>query len=171
MNYIIDEEKSKAIFIAYAPMHKFKGWVAKGLKGILELDTENFSIENIVASAQTQFFDTGDADKNKAMVDYFDLSTNSETSFTMTGLQGIQSVADDKYRAKILGILDFAGIRRQLPVTCVIQKQDTRIIFDISLKWSFKAYGLKRPQLLFLTVRDIVDINAHLEFVPEQEDK
>jgi hypothetical protein len=65
----------------------------------------------------------------------------------------------------VLGILELSGIRRQLPIVCMVTKNDEMMIIDLQFKWSFKAYGMKAPRLLFMTVRDIVDIKAHLEFI------
>lgn len=170
MNYLLDEKNSKSSFIAYAPMHKFKGWVENGFAGTLEVDNQDFTIKNIMASAQTNKFDTGDMTRNKAMNDFFELKVNTETSFTMTGLKALKPLGKDKYKATLIGILDFAGIKRQLPIVCNVQNKGERVVFDIAVKWSFKAYGIKAPTLLFLTVRDIVDITAHLEFVATEEE-
>ena len=56
--------------------------------------------------------------------------------------------------------------RRQLPVSFIITRGNSGFSIDLDFKWSFKAYGLKAPRLLFLTVRDIVDISGNGEFVP-----
>lgn len=168
MIYTLDEQASKANFIAYAPMHKFKGWVKEGLKGAIDIDLSANILTNIEAVAKTEAFDTGDVERNKAMEDYFSLQDHLETSFVMTECKSFKKRGGNAYQLTVLGILDFAGIRRQLPISCNVKEgDDGRIIFDLAFKWSFKAYGLKVPRLLFLTVRDIVDINAHLEFVPE----
>ncbi len=58
------------------------------------------------------------------------------------------------------------GQRRQLPVEFVIIRNGHGFSIDLAYKWSFKAYGLKAPRLLFLTVRDIVDISGKGEFAP-----
>ncbi|PHR27241.1 MAG: hypothetical protein COA36_09645 [Desulfotalea sp.] len=170
MNYILDEKNSKSSFIAYAPMHKFKGWADGGLTGTVDVDTDDFTISKFLVAAETGRFDTGDPGRNKAMMEFFDLKKHSETSFTLTELKSIKSTGNNKYQATLVGILDFAGIRRQLPIVCNIVNGTERIVFDMGVKWSFKAYGIKAPQLLFLTVRDIVDITAHLEFIPVQGD-
>lgn len=150
-------------------MHAFKGWVEKGLAGVLEFDREAETISAITATAESDRFETGDAERNKAMEEFFDLKAHPETSFILTECRDFKVITEKRYQATIIGILEFAGIRRQLPIACSIAEQGNRILFDISLKWSFKAFGLKSPRLLFLTVRDIVNINAHLEFVSNQE--
>lgn len=169
MEYILDAQKSTAAFVAYAPMHSFKGWVEKGgLKGRLAFDPEKGVLKAIEAAADTGSFETGDADRNKAMDDFFHLKDHPETSFLMTEVKSQKAGAGGKQTVSLVGILEFAGIRRQLPINCTIMVNDGTISFDLTFKWSFKAFGLKAPRLLFLTVRDIVDIKAHLEFTKDE---
>ncbi|PIE65364.1 MAG: hypothetical protein CSA26_03305 [Desulfobacterales bacterium] len=168
MKYCLTE-KCRVDFVAYAPMHTFKGWTTKGLSGFVDVDFSKKRLHHIEAVSLTEFFDTGYDDRNKAMVDFFDLKRNSESSFTMTECREFSDAGKSVYKVVVLGILDFAGIRRQLPLTCYLKDNGDMITLDISFKWSFKAYGIKAPRLLFLTVRDIVDISARLEFKKEEE--
>lgn len=167
MEYILNEKDSRANFIAYAPMHKFAGWVKEGLQGSVDVDLDNLQLLNIEAVARTSKFDTGDTERNKAMDDYFSLPDHPETSFVMTECKSFKKKSSGVYSLTVLGILTFAGIRRQLPINCIMKKVDDKVILDLAFKWSFKAYGMKVPRLLFLTVKDIVDIDAHLEFTQE----
>lgn len=170
MKYLLTDSTSRVDFIAYAPMHKFTGWAKEGLTGSMEIDFDSLSLANIQAVVKTCFFDTGDDSKNKAMVEYFSLDQYPEASFIMTECQKFSKVGDSLYQFTILGILEFSGIRRQLPITCTLSRGDRQLQLDLQFKWSFKAYGLKPPTLLFLKVRDIVDIKAHLEFTLENAD-
>ncbi len=155
-------DKSRVDFVAYAPMHTFKGWAVEGLSGYFDVDFDNLTINHIEALALNQYFDTGYDDRNKAMVDFFKFDTNKESSFVMTECREFKKVGDQKYQITVLGILDFVGIRRQLPITLVLTKDDGNLYVSLKFKWSFKAYGIKAPRLLFLTVRDVVDISADL---------
>lgn len=133
----------------------------------MDIDLDNLNLADIQAVVKTAFFDTGDDSKNKAMVDYFSLDKHPDASFNMTECKELSKVKDNIYQLTILGILEFSGIRRQLPITCTLNRAEGHIQLDLQFKWSFKAYGLKPPTLLFLKVRDIVDIKAHLEFTAE----
>jgi len=163
MKYTVTD-KSRVDFTAQAPMHTFKGWAAKGLKGVIEIDFDTLGLQHIQVAVDANCFDTGDADKNKAMKDFFALDSHPEASFVLTECQEFCKMADDNYKMTVLGILELAGIRRQLPITCKLTKNNEQILIDLQFKWSFKAYGMKAPRLLFMTVRDIVDIEAHLVF-------
>jgi polyisoprenoid-binding protein YceI len=164
MKFLLNEEASRVDFIAYAPMHKFKGWATKKLTGSLEIDFDNLNLANIQAMVETSCLDTGDDSKNKAMVEYFSLDKHPQASFIMTECKEFSKEKDNLYKITVLGILGFAGIRRQLPITCTLNHTDKQLSLDLQFKWSFKAYGIAPPTLLFLKVRDIVDIKARLFF-------
>lgn len=155
---------SRVAFTAYAPMHAFKGWAAEGLHGSLKIEFDNLEIRNIVVISEISCFDTGDPERNRAMNNFFSLEKHPEASFVMTECREFCRLDNGRYRITVQGVLELAGIRRQLPITFMIQPDEAQIQLDLEFKWSFKAYGLKAPRLLFLTVRDIVDIKAHLEF-------
>ena len=166
MNYLLTRN-SRADFIAYAPMHSFQGWAVHSLQGSLEIDFDVLSVRHIKVTLETSHLDTGDADRNRAMQDYFNLARNPEAGFVMTECREFCRLKNADYRIIVLGILDFAGIRRQLPITCMLGREEEKVTMDLQFKWSFRAYGLKVPRLLFLAVRDIVDIKAHLEFIQD----
>ena len=164
MNYTLSTEKSRVDFTAQAPMHTFKGWAVEALQGDIEIDFDALTVQKIQATVDAGCFDTGDAGKNKAMVDFFVLEKYPEASFVMTECTEFIQTTANNYKMTVLGILELSGIRRQMPITCMVKKNEGQIEIDLQFKWSFKAYGMKAPRLLFLTVRDIVDIKAHLEF-------
>jgi len=163
MKYKITDN-SRVDFTAQAPMHTFRGWAAEGLKGGIDIDFDSLKLQHIEVSVDVNCFDTGDVGKNKAMKEFFLFDSYPEASFLMTECREFSRVAENSYKMTVLGILEFVGIRRQLPITCMVTKNDAQITIDLQFKWSFKAYGMKAPRLLFMTVRDIVDIKAHLEF-------
>ncbi len=167
MKYIIEPEKSRASFVAYAPMHKFKGWTTNSIVGQVEVDADSGEIRSFTARAATMEFETGDNSRNKAMQDYFSFTKYPETSFHTTAPVTLKK-RGNKWQGEIIGILELAGVRRQLPVNCIFYMEDELPVFEFSLKWSFTAFGMKVPRLLFLTVRDIVDISAVLRCSKEE---
>jgi len=152
-------------------MHTFKGWAIRGLRGKINIDFEQLSLHHAQVTLETRYLDTGDDDKNRAMRNFFKLDQHPETGFVMTECRELCQLKNNKYKMTVLGILDFVSIRRQLPITAMLTVQKEKIIMDLHFKWSFKAYGLKPPRLLFMTVRDIVDIKAHLEFIQDNTEE
>lgn len=167
MNYRITDN-SRVDFTAYAPFHTFGGWVKDGLHGEIAIDFDSREISSLSVSAQTSCFETGELDRNKAMVDFFSLEDYPETSFTMIEVGDFSLIEANTYSVTVTGALHFAGSKRKLPIRCILKREEERLWVDLKFKWSFKAFGFKAPKLLFLTVRDIVDISAVLEFSPNK---
>ncbi len=167
MRYTIEPERSRASFVAYAPMHKFKGWTTNSIIGQVEADAASGEIRSFLAKAATMEFETGDSSRNKAMRDYFSFTRYPETSFHTTAPVTLKK-RGNKWQGEITGILELAGVCRQLPVNCILYMEEGLPVFEFFLKWSFAAFGMKVPRLLFLTVRDIVDISAVLRCSKEE---
>nr|WP_321400894.1 hypothetical protein [uncultured Desulfobacter sp.] len=153
-------------FTAYAPLHTFKGWTRQGVEAQMGIDFEAKSISYARASAKTVFFDTGFKDRNKAMADYMQIREYPESSIELSEVKKFNRLDDSRYQINALAVLEFMGQRRQLPVDFSIVRDDHGFSIDLDYKWSFKAYGLKAPRLLFLAVRDIVDISGKGKFIP-----
>ncbi len=167
MRYRIDPEKSRASFVAYAPMHKFKGWTTNSIVGQAEVNADSGEITNFIARAATMEFETGDTSRNKAMQQHFSFARYPATSFHTTAPVALKK-RGNKWQGEITGLLELAGVRRQLPVNCILYMEEGLPVFEFSLKWSFTAFGMKVPRLLSLTVRDIVDISAVLRCSQEE---
>lgn len=153
-------------FIAYAPLHTFKGWTCKEVEAQISIDFDAQTIAFARARAKTRCFDTGHADRNKAMADYMKIDQHPEATIELTEVKSFTRMDDTRYKADVLVVLAFMGQVRQLPLNFIITRSADARGFSIALdfKWSFKAFGLKAPSLLFLTVRDIVDISGKGEF-------
>ncbi len=147
-------------FTAYAPLHTFKGWTNKGVEACMDIDFENLTIVRAKAVAQVSCFDTGDKLKNLAMMEYIRWKKIPEASVEMTEVNEFTAIDESRYKVSIRAVLEFMGIQRNLPLSFTITRKNEGIKVDIVFQWSFKAYGLKAPQLLFLKVRDIVDIKG-----------
>lgn len=160
-------EQCRVGFVAHAPLHSFKGWAAGKLAGGMDIDLDLLQLLHLKAVVPTSRFETGDRERTKAMRDYFALEKHPETSFTMTECRAFTQSRPGCWHITVQGILAFAGVYRQLPIGCLINHIGDNLAMDLKFKWSFKAYGMKAPRLLFLTVSDIVDISAHLELKPQ----
>ncbi len=133
----------------------------------MDIDFENLTIVRAKAVAQVSCFDTGDKLKNLAMMEYIRWKKIPEASVEMTQMEEFTPIDESRYKVSIQAVLTFMGIQRTIPLTFSIVRKDEGIKVDLVFKWSFKAYGLKAPQLLFLKVRDIVDIKGTGFLQPE----
>jgi len=163
MKYTLSEN-FRVDFIAHAPMHTFKGWTFKGIDAEMEVDFDALELSGIHATAETCFFDTGNEDRNQAMKAYMSSDRFPKALVETAQSTQFEKLDEEMYKISPLIILEFMGIRKQMPVTFIAVREKNKIKIDVELKWSFKAYGLKAPRLLFLTVRDIVEIKGSGEF-------
>ena len=148
-------------FTAYAPMHTFKGHTEEAVEAELEIDFNARTLTSARARADVRKFTTLDPERDRAMQNYMDPDANPEAAIEMTRMEVFEQIDESHYRIQCLAILSFMGIRRQMPVSfSLVRGEDSGFTIDMAFKWSFKAYGLKAPRLLFLTVRDIVDIRG-----------
>ncbi len=163
-------ESYRVEFTAYAPLHTFKGWTVEGVTAAMGIDFEARTITFAHATAKTKYFDTGFDDRNKAMQEFMKIDSLPEASIEMTELTSFTPVDKNRFKISVLAVLEFMGERRQLPIHFTATLTDTdELTIELDFKWSFKAFGIKAPRLLFLTVRDIVDISGHGTFVPATE--
>ena len=167
MKYVLTDN-SRVDFVAHAPLHAFKGWAIGGLQAEAEIDVDQGTLQCLRAEVETRCFDTADRERTRAMSRYFALPDHPRAGFSLSECREFRYLGGNRWRTAMLGVLDFVDIRRQLPLTGLLQMANGRLLWDLQCKWSFKAYGLKAPRMLFLAVRDIVDIAAHLEFIPQE---
>lgn len=62
------------------------------------------------------------------------------------------------------GILDFHGIKRPLSIQAEITKTKQKINFKGSSSFLMSNYNVKPPKMLFLTVRDQIDLDIDVTF-------
>ncbi|MBM9612829.1 YceI family protein [Desulfobulbus rhabdoformis] len=168
MKYVLTD-RSRVNFVAHAPLHKFKGWAEEGLSGGLDIDLEHGMVSSLHAEVETRCFQTPDQERTRAMSQFFNLSEHPYATFKIGQQISLRPAGKDCWSTKMPGILSFVDIHRLLPVIGKLRLENERLIWELQCKWSFKAYGLKAPRLLMLTVRDIVDISARLEFIYQEE--
>jgi len=153
-------------------MHTFKGHTTEDVEAEIEIDFNALTLDSARARADVRKFTTLDADRDKAMQAFMDPDANPEAAIEMTKVEAFEQIDDRHYRIQCLAILTFMGIRRQMPVAFSLCRDgNSGFTIDVTFKWSFQAYGLKAPRLLFLTVRDIVEIRGDGGFELVQEGK
>nr|WP_320012568.1 YceI family protein [uncultured Desulfobulbus sp.] len=168
MKYVLTDN-SRVNFVAHAPLHRFKGWAEKGVQGGLEIDLAGGVVRSLHAEVETSCLQTPDQERTQAMRQFFNFADHPYATFKLAQEAALRPVGTDRWNTQMPGILSFVDIHRQLPVKGMLRRENERLIWELQCKWSFKAYGLKAPRLLMLTVRDIVDISARLEFIPKYD--
>ena len=140
------------------------------MEGLIEIDFSSQTIVRARAEALTACFDTGDPERNRAMADYMQVTTYPRASIEMTACRELVRLDDTRFRAAVTAELNFVGKRQYLPLTFYINMSQASFEVEMDFRWSFKDHGLKAPSLLFLKVRDHVDIRGKGVFVPGPAD-
>jgi len=158
------KEDSKVDFLAYAPLHKFRGNIEEGFSGSIEIDFEKKEITEIDIVVETKFFKTGDFLKDKEMHKYISSKKIKTASFKLKKFKKMKKLKKENYQIELIGVLKFMDIERDLDLKFTIEKKEDSIETVFKFVWSFKNYGLEPPHLLFIKVKDKVDITAILSF-------
>ena len=115
MKYVL-ADNSRVDFLAHAPLHGFKGWAFNGLRAEAEVDVEQGILHRLWAEVETRCFDTADPERTKAMSRYFALPEHPRAGFSLSECREFRPVGDGRWQTRMLGVLDYVEIRRQLPV-------------------------------------------------------
>jgi polyisoprenoid-binding protein YceI len=65
---------------------------------------------------------------------------------------------------KVSGILDFHGVKKPLDIQAKITTANGKVNFKGASSFLMSNYNVKPPKLLFLTVRDQVDLDIDVKF-------
>lgn len=62
------------------------------------------------------------------------------------------------------GILDFHGVKKPLVIQAQIMKSNKKVNFKGTSSFLMSSYDVKPPKMLFLTVRDEIDLDIDVKF-------
>ena len=62
------------------------------------------------------------------------------------------------------GILDFHGVKKPLVIQAKIMKSNKKVNFKGTSSFLMSSYDVKPPKMLFLTVRDQIDLDIDVKF-------
>lgn len=68
---------------------------------------------------------------------------------------------EEKYDA--IGVLALHGVQKQVTIPVTIEQKDEQLTLNATFSIKMSEYGITPPALLFLTVRDEVDIRVNLQ--------
>lgn len=128
----------------------------KDIKGELSIDN---SIESIKGKI---YFDTlslisDKKDRDANMYELLEVNNFNTISFEISSI----SKNEDKY--EIDGVLTLHGVTKNVSSIATITNDNGTIILNGDFSILLSNFGMKPPTLLFLTVRDQIDINYNIE--------
>lgn len=148
------------------PLHSVDG-VSRAVEARARLPGDG-SVQ-VAVRARVASFDSGNSNRDAHMLEVTEAARLPFVQFSGTAT-GIQT---DRYPAELdvplTGTLEFHGVSREVSVTAKVrfespERAEVAATFPVSLK----AYGVKRPSLLFVAVKDRIEITAHLSLALER---
>lgn len=109
---------------------------------------------------ETRLFSSDNSDRDKNM--YKDLESDKFklATYMISSIKSIQE--KDSYI--IEGELDFHGVKKPLSAKAKIVKESANIKFDANSSFKISDFGIKMPCMVFMCVRDQVDLIVKAEF-------
>ena len=110
----------------------------------------------VYINAKSLVSDNSSRDKN--MYKTLKVANFKTISYTISS---IKAGTNGKYR--LIGKLNFAGKTKALSLNASITKKSSNISLKSNFSIKLTNYGLTPPKILFLSVRDKIDINIELQ--------
>ncbi len=134
--------------------------VSKVIDSKLTIDD---AIESIKGKIYISLVDlkSDNAKRDENMFETLDISKYKNTNFE------IKSVQKEGNLFLLKGVMDLHGVQKELVFKSDVKYVDNKLILDGNGSFDMSGFGINPPKLLFLTVRDRVDIAFKLNLVKE----
>lgn len=126
------------------------------IKSLLTIDDKIESIKGEV------FFETlslvsSKKDRDEHMYKLLDSEVHKVISFT------IKNIVKNDTNYDINGVISLNGVKKEITVKSDINEQNNQIVMVGGFSFNLTDFNLEPPTLLFLTVRNQIDINYNIE--------
>ena len=124
----------------------------------------NLTIENSLESIKGQiFFETitlisDKKDRDENMYELLNIQKYKTISFD------IKNIVKNETNYDINGVLSLNGVTKNITLKSNINEQNNQILFDGEFSFNLTDFNLEPPTMLFLTVRNQIDISYKIEF-------
>lgn len=126
------------------------------IKSLLTIDDKIESIKGEV------FFETlslvsSKKDRDEHMYKLLDSEVHKVISFT------IKNIIKNETNYDINGVISLNGVKKEITVKSDINEENNQIVMVGGFSFNLTDFNLEPPTLLFLTVRNQIDINYNIE--------
>lgn len=126
------------------------------VKSLLTIDDKIESIKGEI------FFETlslvsSKKDRDENMYELLDSDVHKIISFT------IKNIVKNDTNYDINGVISLNGVKKEITVKSDINEQNNQIVMVGNFSFNLTDFNLEPPTLLFLTVRNQIDINYNIE--------
>lgn len=153
------------VFTAFSSLHNL---VARSstISGQATGDIEAPSIMMVSLDVESGSFTSGDRLKDYATRDYLDYRKFPTISFKSEEIK-VRRTAVRQFQSEISGQLTIMEATRPINVRSEIRVDDEgRIYGQCAFRISLSDFGLKPPKILFLSIKNFMEIQASLSFEP-----
>ena len=126
------------------------------LNADLNIDGNNLESVKGVISFQIKDFLSTNSGRDEHMQEMFEMDKYPSISFE------ILKISKENQNYMVDGVMDVHGVKKSLILPVDIQQDGNTIIMHSDFMVKVTDYGMEPPTLLFLDVRNEVDINATL---------
>lgn len=109
---------------------------------------------------ETRLFSSDNSDRDKNMYKDLEVDKFKLATYTISSIK--KNDSKDSYT--INGELDFHGIKKPLVANSKIVSQNGTLKLEASSSMKISDFGIKMPCLVFMCVRDQVDLSVNAEF-------
>ena len=153
--YTLNAPESRLQIVAYAPMHRVE-IESSGLSGWIELDVEAGQVTGGEIVAPLSDLTGGDRTKDRELNKF--LKTRQHGSATLTLAPSDLTVDGSNVSFDVTGDMAFQGRTIPVNVRASGTLSDGGIRGDARFSWKLTNMGLKPPKLLFIKVKDDIDL-------------
>jgi polyisoprenoid-binding protein YceI len=112
------------------------------LNGIVSINSANLISDNL--------------DRDKHMYEVLNIEKYPKISFNIKSIKEI----DKEYL--INGVLNLHSTSKELDIIATIKESKNTLLLDSNFSIKMSDFGMEPPKILFLKVRDLVDLSIHL---------
>ena len=128
-----------------------------GLNSHLKIANDPLSLNGSI-DISMKGLKSDNTDRDEHMYEAINSMKFPQATYTIT------KVAQGAKSYKIDGILNFHGMKKPLSIDANIMQKGDNVHFSGKSSFLMSNYGVKPPKLLFLTVRDQVDLTIDVDF-------
>lgn len=162
--YVLDTPASTLAYTGSHPAHDWTG-TSRQVTGTVRVDPAQPAGAQVEITAPVESFDSGNGSRDSNMLDVVEVEDYPDVRFVSSGLaiETWRATADGYAgRWRVRGQLTFHGQTRAVEIPVDVLVAGTRLEAKAQFPVSLSEFGVRRPRLMFIPVRDEIQMEARL---------
>lgn len=128
------------------------------------LTIDNHDITSLKGSVEVSLveFKSDNEDRDAHMIEVLNTQTYTQTTYTVTS---VTPAENGQYT--IQGTLNLHGVTKPISLTGTVTTNNDQLTIHASTSFKMSEFGITPPKLLFLTVRDQVDMTVDTTYTEQ----